>query len=72
MKILFVCTANIVRSFMAERILLEKLKEDRKTGIDVSSATDLQRESAPSWPYLWVLLHSRHISHLWVGSRLPW
>ena len=72
MKVLFVCTANIVRSFMAERIFIEKLKKDKKTGIGVSSATDWQQESASSSPSLLVLLHSRHISRLWDGSRLPW
>ena len=48
MRILFVCTANIVRSFMAERILIEKLKEDKKTDIDVSSAAVIDMHGIPA------------------------
>jgi len=38
MNILFVCTANICRSFMAERIIKKKLDEDGRSDIHVSSA----------------------------------
>ena len=47
MKILFVCTANIVRSFMAERILVGRLEKDKKTHIQVSSAGIIDMEGAP-------------------------
>ncbi len=48
MKILFVCTANIVRSFMAERILKGKLKHDNN--IEVSSAGLIEMDGAPADP----------------------
>ena len=50
MNILFVCTANIVRSFMAERILIEKLKKDKKNGIEVSSAAIIDMHGMPADP----------------------
>ena len=50
MNILFVCTANIVRSFMAERILIEKLKMDKKNGIEVSSAAIIDMHGMPADP----------------------
>ena len=50
MKILFVCTANIVRSFMAERILMERLKQENKTDIEVSSGAIIDMDGAPPDP----------------------
>ena len=48
MKILFVCMANIVRSFAAERMLKKALKENNRSDIEVSSAAifDMDGESA--------------------------
>lgn len=48
MKILFVCKANIVRSFAAERMLKKALKEKKRSDIEVSSAAiyDMNGESA--------------------------
>ena len=43
MKVLFVCNANIVRSFMAERLLRSRLKRAGLEGVDVSSAGVLAR-----------------------------
>ena len=57
MNILFVCTANIVRSFMAERILIEKLRKDKKNGIDVSSAAIMDMHGMPADPTAVEILH---------------
>jgi protein-tyrosine-phosphatase len=50
MKILFVCMANIVRSFMAERILKGKLEKINRTDVDVSSAGLIDMDSMPADP----------------------
>jgi len=48
MKIVFVCTANIVRSFAAEQMLKKAVKENNRNDIEVSSAAifDMGEESA--------------------------
>jgi protein-tyrosine phosphatase len=48
MNILFVCTANIVRSFMAERILKGKLEIIKRRDVEVVSAglIDMNKMSA--------------------------
>lgn len=48
MKVIFVCRANICRSFIAERVFRRKLKENNRNDIEVSSAAlyDMGRASA--------------------------
>lgn len=50
MKIIFICTGNIVRSYMAERVLKKKLIEKNRSDIDVSSASifDMNGEAGDS------------------------
>lgn len=47
---LFVCTANIVRSFMAERILRAKLRNAGRSDIDVISAGLVDMNGSPADP----------------------
>jgi protein-tyrosine phosphatase len=47
-KILFVCNANVVRSFMAERMLESRLKRAGMNGVEVSSAGLLDMHGAPA------------------------
>jgi len=47
-KILFVCNANIVRSFMAERVLKGLLKRHGIREVEVSSAGLLDMHGAPA------------------------
>jgi protein-tyrosine phosphatase len=48
LKILFVCNANIVRSFMAERVLKSLLKRCGVHDADVSSAGLMDMQGAPA------------------------
>jgi len=50
MKILFVCTANIVRSFMAERILKGRLAKLKKSDVVVCSAGMIDMQGAAGDP----------------------
>lgn len=50
MHILFVCTANINRSFMAEAIFKERLKKHGKQDITVSSAALVDMKGEPADP----------------------
>jgi protein-tyrosine phosphatase len=47
-RILFVCRANIVRSFMAERVLKSLLQSRGIHGVEVSSAGLLDMQGAPA------------------------
>jgi len=46
MKIVFVCTANICRSFMAERIFRKKSEENGRGDIEVASASIINMEGS--------------------------
>lgn len=48
MKILFVCNANVVRSFMAERVLKSRLERHGIHGVEVSSAGLWDMHGAPA------------------------
>lgn len=48
MRILFVCNANIVRSFMAERVLKSLLKSRGIQEVEVASAGLLDMQGAPA------------------------
>jgi protein-tyrosine-phosphatase len=76
MNILFVCTANINRSFMAERILQGQLKKHAKYNIDVSSAALIDMKAAAADPVAAELLiangydGSGHKSSLLTESKI--
>lgn len=59
MHIIFVCTANICRSFMAERVLRRKLKENNRNDIEVSSAALYGFERASADPRAVELLNKK-------------
>ena len=50
MHILFICTANIIRSFMAETIFREKLRRNGRKDISVSSAALIDMKGAAADP----------------------
>ncbi|HUH65564.1 MAG TPA: hypothetical protein VLZ07_03950, partial [Syntrophales bacterium] len=67
---LFVCTANIVRSFMAEWILKGRLKEAKKTGIEVSSAALIDMHGMPTDPLAVEILHEHGFNGVGHASKL--
>jgi protein-tyrosine phosphatase len=76
MNILIVCTANINRSFMAERILKGHLKKQGMSHVHVSSAALLDMQGAEADPVAAELLRengydgSGHQSSLLTESRI--
>ncbi|TFG36497.1 MAG: hypothetical protein E4H45_00970, partial [Nitrospirales bacterium] len=58
MTVLFVCTANINRSFMAERILRGELKKHQKQNVDASSAALIDMKGEPADPVAAKLLQA--------------
>jgi protein-tyrosine-phosphatase len=70
MTILFVCTANINRSFMAERILRGELKKHGKQHIHVSSASLVDMKGGPADPVAAKLLTASGYDNADHQSRL--
>lgn len=62
MKILFVCTANICRSFMAEKIMNGMLAKAGRSDIEVKSASLLDMKGAQADPVSMELLKSKGFS----------
>jgi general secretion pathway protein A len=70
MKILFICTANICRSFIAERIFRKKSDENGRSDIEVSSASLIDMESAPADPRTFDILEEKGFDGHGHKSRL--
>ncbi|MDD3627583.1 MAG: low molecular weight protein arginine phosphatase [bacterium] len=50
MKVLFICTGNTCRSYMAQ-VILEKLAKEKKIDLTVSSAGIQAIDGIPAYPY---------------------
>jgi protein-tyrosine-phosphatase len=70
MTVLFVCTANINRSFMAERIFRGELKKHRRQSVDVSSAALIDMKGEPADPVAVKLLEASGYDDADHHSRL--
>lgn len=70
MKILFVCTANICRSFIAERIFRKIAEKNGRSDISVSSASLIDMKGAPPDPKAADLLDERGFDSRGHKSRL--
>ena len=69
MTILFLCTANIVRSFMAERILRGRLAKLKRTDVNVSSAGIMGMQGAGGDPAAMNILAEHGYDSLFHVSR---
>jgi protein-tyrosine phosphatase len=69
-NILFVCNANVVRSFMAERVLRNRLMRHGIRDVEVSSAGLLDMQGAPADPVARRLLRGYGIDDEGHRSRL--
>jgi protein-tyrosine phosphatase len=69
-RILFVCNANIVRSFMAERLLKSKLQRSGVHDVEVSSAGLLDMHGAPADPTASRILRDNGIDDEGHQSRM--
>ncbi len=63
MNILFVCTANISRSFLAEKLMRHEIGQRRLEGISVKSAGVYASPGAPCDPIMAAYLADRQIEH---------
>ena len=70
MKILFVCTANICRSFMAERIFRKKSEKSGRSDISALSASLSDMNGAPADPKAADLLEEKGFDGHGHKSRL--
>jgi len=50
MKVLFICTGNTCRSYMAQ-VILEKLAREKKIDLEVNSAGTQAIDGIPAYPY---------------------
>lgn len=70
MTVLFVCTANIVRSFMAERILMGRLAKIKRSDVFVCSAGMIDMQGTDGDPAAVKLLAEHGYDGLSHVSRL--
>jgi protein-tyrosine-phosphatase len=69
-RILFVCNANIVRSFMAERLLKSRLQRSGVHDVEVSSAGLLEMHGSPADPMARRILRDNGIDDEGHQSRM--
>ena len=69
MNILFVCTGNVCRSFLAEMLLKNEIMQNRIEGVDVASAGVHAYDDSPADPIMIDFLSERNIPVDQHGSR---